>query len=56
MMKGNFFSLSIKQPVNQWLCIGLMISWCIWVLVHYVGGQISVIATDTAVTNQQLVK
>jgi hypothetical protein len=45
-MSGNFFSLSIKQPINQWLCIGLMVAWCVWVLVYYVGHDIATVNAD----------
>ncbi|HTK33620.1 MAG TPA: hypothetical protein VL335_03725 [Candidatus Paceibacterota bacterium] len=54
MLNQNFFSLSIKQPVNQWLCIGLMVSWTIWVVVHYVKDQIDTIATSNAQVTQEL--
>lgn len=35
MDKPEFFSLSLKQPVNQWLGIGLLVAMCSWVVVYY---------------------
>ncbi len=54
MLNQNFFSLSIRQPINQWLCIGLMVSWTIWVVVYYIKDQLSTIATSNAQITQEL--
>lgn len=35
MDKPRFFSLDLKQPVNQWLCIALMGVMCFWVVIYY---------------------
>jgi hypothetical protein len=32
----SFFSLaSMKQPVNQWLCIAFLSLWCFWIVLYY---------------------
>jgi multidrug resistance efflux pump len=50
-MNNDFFSLSIRQPINQWLCIGLMVSWCVWVLIHYVGHEITTVDARVSARN-----
>jgi hypothetical protein len=36
MSNESFFSLAeLKQPVNQWLCIGFMGVFCFWTLLYY---------------------
>jgi len=30
-----FFSFNLRQPVNQWLGIGLVSAMCLWVVVYY---------------------
>ncbi len=52
MLNKNFFSLSLRQPINQWLCIGLMVSWTLWVVVYYVKNQTGVVMAS----NDQLLE
>jgi len=35
MHKPGFFNLDLRQPVNQWLGIGLLTAMCFWVVVYY---------------------
>jgi len=34
-MKEKFFSVDMKQPVNQWICIGMLSLMCFWVVLYY---------------------
>ena len=35
MQRQPFFSLDLKQTVNQWLCIALISLMCFWVVLYY---------------------
>lgn len=49
MNKTSFFSLDLKQSVNQWLGIGLLVVMCFWVVVYY-------FVNSTAVVSDKFVK
>jgi len=35
MERQPFFSLDLRQPVNQWICIALLALMCFWVVLYY---------------------
>lgn len=43
-MKQPFFSLDLRQPVNQWLSIALVALMCFWVVLYYIVSKASITA------------
>ena len=43
MNRSQFFSLNLKQPVNQWLGMGLLVAMCFWVVIYYFANSTSII-------------
>lgn len=35
MPRQSFFSLDLRQQVNQWMCIALISLMCFWVVLNY---------------------
>ena len=50
-MNRKFFDLSIRQPVNIWLCISLVFAWTLWVSVYYVKSEASIIVGQSQDNN-----
>jgi len=42
---------SLKQPVNQWLCIGLVGLMCFWTVLYYVTQKAQIIGEQFSVEN-----
>ena len=44
MNTPRFFRFDLRQPVNQWLGIGLLLVMCFWVVVYYFANSTEIIS------------